>query len=192
MVQKPIEFGTLFVSFIAISISVISLNKDPQRHSDILTSENIREVYADFLEMVDLRINYPKQSHLFCTPETYFDVRNTIESSLSPLVSVSEISDLKLQERAVANRIFTQFEQVFYLEIQAEENDDKSRADFLKEVLDYYTTRLLKNPRLLWYWSNEGGNLKTQYEVKTIKYYESNIPTRFSDQDSIGPHHIKF
>ena len=49
------------------------------------------------------------------------------------------------------------------------------RADFLTEVLSYLTGRLLQNPRLLYYWDKDGGNLSVYFEDGTKDHYTKNV-----------------
>ena len=180
--KKPLEYGTFLTAVIAIIISSISLVSDPKRHSENLTSETIRDVYDEFLHMTDLQAEYPLHSHLFCLREDY-------EKIVSMVKLDSNVIDPKneLIERSLSNRIMTQFEQSYYLWVQAEDNKDEARAAFMKEVLNYYTQRLLRNPRLLWYWDEEGGNLQSLYEQTTKSYYDSLVQPEKYPADSVGP-----
>lgn len=48
----------------------------------------------------------------------------------------------------------------------------------LKEVLAYFTEKLLNNPRLLYFWSKEGGNICVYFENQTQQYYDENLSTK--------------
>jgi hypothetical protein len=182
------EILAIAISCIALIFSVASYFRGPQQHSDILTSDIIRDTYSDFLEMSDLRGQFPLQSHLFATPDTYQNVKRQVdEATETDKLDQKKVAKLHLQERAVADRLFTMFEHSFYQWRQANRQSDLAREEFLREVLDYFTDRLLRNPRLLWYWSPNGGNMLAHFESETINFYDVNIEPRDDDMDATGP-----
>lgn len=58
--------------------------------------------------------------------------------------------------------------------------------DFLDDVLAYFTERLLLNPRLLWLWSAEGGNMRADFEPPTRAYYDAHVSSG-TQVDELGP-----
>lgn len=66
--QKPFELSAVFISIGALIFSILSYQNAPQRHSDILTSDVIREAYNEFINMADIRATYPLHGHLYSTP----------------------------------------------------------------------------------------------------------------------------
>jgi len=82
---------------------------------------------------------------------------------------------LRLQERALADYLFNEFEQSFYQINRARSLFDKRLQNFYGEVLDFFTHFLLQNPGLLYYWSKDGGQLCFNYEPSTIAFYEANV-----------------
>jgi hypothetical protein len=186
--RKPLDISALLISLTALGLSLVSFIREPERQSDQLTSEMIRNAYSDFIAMVDLRTQHPLQSHLFEVPGGYGDTRNKVVAATSELRSKpAELARLSLEERAVADRLFTMFEQAFYQWKQARDRGDTPRAKFLDEVLAYFTGRLLKNPRLLWFWSSSGGNLSVHYEDETIRYFDEKVKPDYSKWDQVGP-----
>lgn len=67
-------------------------------------------------------------------------------------------------------------------------NNNNKRKEFLKDVLTYFTGRLLQNPRLLYLWDKNGGQLCSHYEKETIEYYDKNVLK--GKMDSIGPYYL--
>jgi hypothetical protein len=168
--QKPLDVAALLISIAAFAVAWFSFLQEPQRQSDQLTSEMIRNAYSDFIAMTDLRTQYPFQSHLFEVPDNYAAVRRQVRSATVDIrARATEGDRLALEERAIADRLFTMFEQAFYQWRQARERADSPRERFLRDVLVYFTGRLLQNPRLLWYWSPKGGHLSVNYESATIE-----------------------
>lgn len=92
------------------------------------------------------------------------------------MLSIRNLSDadrtaLMLRERALALYIFDVYEHNLYQWRHAMEIGDHERARFFGEVLDYLTGRLLRNPRLLYYWNDPSESLKDQYESWTNEHY---------------------
>jgi hypothetical protein len=187
IVQKPLDVAALLISIAAFGVAWVSFLQEPERQSDQLTSDVIRNAYSDFIEMTDLRTQFPFQSHLFEVVTNYRVVRDQVSFATVDLRNKpNERHRLSLEERAIADRLFTMFEQALYQWRQARERKDSPREQFLREVLEYFTSRLLQNPRLLWYWSPKGGNLSVNYEVATMEYYNTNVRPH-SPGDAEGP-----
>lgn len=113
-------------------------------------------------------------SHLLETPDNYALVKHHLGIALAPLTDAAR-SRLLLSERAVAIVIFDLFEETCYQHERATKQGDPDRVDFLKTVLDYFTGRLLANPRLRWLWSAHGGNMRAFFELQTIELYEATL-----------------
>ena len=66
---------------------------------------------------------------------------------------------LVVKERAVAMMIFNLFEQVYYqLDVSARHGAPYER-ELLEKTRNYFTARLLTNPRLRYLWDDSGGKL---------------------------------
>jgi len=186
--QNPLDITALCVSAMAACLSMASFFAEPMRQSDALTSEVISEAYASFMSMNDIRTDHPYQSHLFELSENYAQIATNVATATQHLrTSPHEIAKLHLEERAVADRLFTMFEQSYYQWQQAQASGDTPRAEFLRAVVDYFTGRLLRNPRLLWYWSLKGGALASHYEDDTKTYYDTHVTQPGEVQDVEGP-----
>jgi hypothetical protein len=101
------------------------------------------------------------------------------------LTSPADQTRLLLEEGALAERIMTMFEHSYYQWRHARGNADTPRIDFLRAVLNYFTGRVLTNPRLLW--SKDGANLRQHYEVETISYYDEHVMPFGRFVDAEGP-----
>ncbi|WP_431263712.1 hypothetical protein ACQ859_27880 [Roseateles chitinivorans] len=182
-----LEVVALVVSAIALVFAVMTYLREPGRDSDKVTVDLIRQVYSDFISITEQRAAHPLQSHLFEVPDNYEASAAQVRLAVGAVRgNKAEVSRLLLEERAVADRIFTMFEQAFYQWSNAKENGDSRREKFLQDVLNYYTERLLRNPRLVWYWSAAGGKLLVHYETATQEFYSKNVKPSSLKADAVG------
>ena len=164
----------LVLSVVALLVSILSTYLSWFSGRDTAKSQAIREAYGTFLELNRLQLSNWQQSHLFAMPEHYQHVRAQVVASIEP-VSEQQRMELLLKERAIADFIFTLYEENRYLRQQAEVAGDQARARFLSEVENYLIGRALRNPRLLYYWSPEGAGLFASFEVATQEHYKNNV-----------------
>lgn len=179
------------ISIVALLVSVTSAYYSRLNAKDAAASGVIRESYNTFYLLNRLQLENYQLSHIFVLPDRYRDASSLVGSTLGS-ASVEEVSGFKLKERAIATLIFTSYEQTFYQWKQADISGDEDRAAFLLEVLNYFTGRLLRNPRLLFYWSPTGGGLSTYFEEDTREHYARHVlqdPERPLREvaDSTGP-----
>lgn len=172
------------VSCISLATSFLAYWRSIKHHSDSSTSNLIRQNYEDMLRLHELRAEYPNQSHLFEIKGQYDRAKALIKDA-NENSPEERIILLSLEERAIARRVFSMYEGSFYQWKNATSHNDKWRTAFLKDVLDYFTSRLLTNPRLVWLWSAEGGGLCVHYENETVAYYRQNV--RNDRVDEVGP-----
>lgn len=185
----------LIISIIAIVVSILSAIISYSSSRDTAKSQVIQQSYEAFHQLTHLHLENWQSSHMFALPQQYDGVFKLVEASLINLDPVKQ-AEMILKERAIADIIFNVFERTFYQWNHAKGVGDSKRASFLLEALDYLTGRLLRNPRLLYYWSDTGGGLASSYEHETRKYYETNVlhnPQSPLQQkaDTIGPLAIK-
>ena len=90
-------------------------------------------------------------------------------------MSDTEKAETFLMERAMANLIFTNFEHHLKQWLLAIELDDESRQRVLKEEIDFYAEVLMRNPRLLWYWSPEGGGWISGADPSTVAWFQERV-----------------
>lgn len=187
-VSIGISVLALVISFIAAAVSVLTYQRDPKRDSEKLTMDVIRQTYSDFFAINAQRAQNPLHSHLFEVSDSYSGAVKQVKLAIAnDLSSSSRLARLRLEERAIADSLFTLFEQAYYQWKLATVSNDAARTSFLKEELDYFTERLLRNPRLLWFWANDGGKLSLQYEKATQVFYESSVQPKSQARDDIGP-----
>jgi hypothetical protein len=112
--------------------------------------------------------------HVFVLPGAYESVARDVREAVK-ISTPEEKARYRLSERAMADYLFSLFEETLYDYRSALAFGDTNRASFEKETLDYFTVRLLRNPRLLYYWDKSGGHLSAEYSPKTIEYYEQHV-----------------
>jgi hypothetical protein len=83
---------------------------------------------------------------------------------------------LLLQERSIANYIFTTYEETYYNWETALGAGDNRLADLLADQLDYFNVTLLCNSRLLWYWSNDDDPMWKMFTQPIVDYYNRHVP----------------
>lgn len=176
MTQKPSynwpELAAFFFSIIAIVISGYSLLEGRRQHQDERNSEVLTAVYEDWVSLA-MRDDWRVQ-HLLEAPETYAAVRDLIRKSAAGM-SDEENGRTLLAERSMANLIFINFEHLLKQWLLAERLGDESRQGVLHEEVDFYAEVQLRNPRLLWYWSAEGGGWISGADPSTIDWYEKRV-----------------
>jgi hypothetical protein len=186
--QGAMAVLALSASFLSLMISVL-VNRQSS------SSESIDDQYQMFVDLVELGIREPSINHLLSMSDNYASVECDVSHQLGQM-SPGPAATYRLKERAVANYIFTIFERSLYQKSRTHAWPNRllySDADrFNAEVIAYFTGRVLRNPRLLWYWSPEGGRLSTYYERSTIDYYNSHVlsdPTQplLERPDADGP-----
>ena len=171
--NRLVSISTILSSF-AILLSCISLYLSYENYVDSTNITAIKTKYDELLYLRKLSIDYEEISHLLVLPGKYESTARIVANATNG-IDEKERSRFLLKESSVANYLFGIFELTFYQYNQAIEADDVARRDFYKEVLDYFTDRLLRNPRLLYFWSSTGGGLEDHFEEKTKKYYKDNV-----------------
>lgn len=174
------------LSLLALAFSIYSAQSTWRFSSDTISVQAIKGAYDTFYDINRMQLANPDVSHMFATPENYSTVISQVTETMVG-TSVKEQSLLRLKERAVALALFTIFERNLYEWKQAEAVGDSKRAVFLQEVLNYFTGRLLRNPRLVYYWKLTPGGLATYFETSTQQYYQTNAELPTLVPDYIGP-----
>jgi hypothetical protein len=132
-------------------------------------------MYADFRQITALRLSHWQHTHILEPPDNYERTKRLLQAALGK-PSREERAKLLLEERNVALGIFQLFEETLY-QLSDAERVDQTRVEFLHDVLNYMTGSLLRNPRLLYLWSETGGCLCSDFELSTKQYYDENVKT---------------
>ncbi|CAN2040192.1 hypothetical protein GMMP15_1590031 [Candidatus Magnetomoraceae bacterium gMMP-15] len=165
-----------------------------------LCTTSIENQYNNFDKLTNMFDQNWEFIHLLALPDRYDNVVSLIKQAIGTLTDEKRAEYL-VRERIVALMIFQIYERSIYQWQNSKEISDSQRfkflADthatqrttFLYDVLMYFTQRLLRNPRLLYYWSEE--SFHDYFEDFTKKHYSKYI-TDNSDNlniklDSSGP-----
>ncbi|GAB2198501.1 hypothetical protein [Sessilibacter sp. MAH4] len=178
------------IAAIALFVSVFSVWLSLKISREASKSQLLDQQYDAFNELAALRLDNWMLNHMFEIPENYEHIRISVRSAVGPTTSFQR-EEYHLKERAIAMCIFQIYEHTYYQYMYALETRSKGRAEFLEEVLSYFSNRLLQNPRLLFYWHEKGGNLSVYFERGTIEYYQRSVFKSMDeavfDMDLIGP-----
>jgi hypothetical protein len=156
--------------------------------------EAIKGLYATYYDISKTELQIPQALHIFMLPgKVYEDVKSQVAVATSK-ASPSQLAIFKLDERAMADYLFSVFEANLIDYQSSNQIFDHERRKFEKIVVDYFTQHLLRNPRLLYYWNKDGGGLSAEYQKATRDYYDANVlhdPTHplapDEREDAIGP-----
>jgi hypothetical protein len=165
------QLATVILSALAVVVSGYALYISQAAARNTRDEDTIRSSYDEFEQLSRLRMEHWKASHLLEMPENYAQAKQHITFALTPLTEAAR-HQMLLCERAVATQVFDVFEETYYYRERAKKQGDHDRVDFLDAVLNYFTGRLLANPRLRWLWSPHGGNLCAYFESETIHLYD--------------------
>ena len=191
--KSRVRISKLFPHIIAVAalvISIISATFTYRSYTDLASSEAIREQYQDFYQLAQVQAENAQLAHIFTLSDKYDEVFKQVKESASGL-SGEERLKMILKERSLAMYIFTVFEHLVYQSYRVQSFGDQKRITFYREMLEYFTTKLLRNPRLLYFWDESGGSLGQHYEVYTRDYYTAHVLQGVSPinkfADIVGP-----
>lgn len=184
------------VALIAISLTWLT-------HRQRVTFEMIDRLYSLCHTLEGLLMKEPRLSHLFCVGAGDRSIYTDTVRRIAASVDTTKDADATRSELAVVERLFAihtliAFEQVYYHHKYCGVLNS-SRKAFLESMLDYFCSRLLRNPRMLAYVLSsdiKGRHLHLEEEsmselIDRMKQYfsEADIegPFRF---DPAGPHEV--
>ncbi len=162
------------VSALALTVSVATAITSYSMYRDSASTQAVKDIYGIFLQLQGINIDNSEISHITALPENYAAVASVVATTTENLTA-TERTQLLLRERTLAMYIFGIFEHALYQYNQAVGFGDDDRVAFLEEVLGYLTGRLLRNPRLLYYWSSEEIGISGHFEDVTHQYYRDHV-----------------
>ncbi|MDH3727382.1 MAG: hypothetical protein OER77_07605 [Myxococcales bacterium] len=145
-----------------------------RQHEDERTADLVQTLYAKVQETAALKLEHWNLSHVLELPETYAEVRDRIRIAVAD-ASDSERVALLEAEKTIAAMQLIQFEETHYHYSLAVRAGNETREAIVGEILAYYTMGALRNPRLLWLASPEGGNLASHLNATSLAYYEATV-----------------
>jgi hypothetical protein len=164
----------VLLPLVAVVLSLVALFISQAAQDDVARVEAVKTQYGMYDDLARLQLDNPLMTHLFANkPSAYKSQIVPIKNGTSSAASADR-ARLMLQERAVAHYIFTDYEETYFLFQQAAGGEERRRS-LLQDNLDYFNNLLCGNPRLLWYWSQEGGKLGQEFAKKLQNYYIDNV-----------------
>lgn len=182
------DLFTVLLSVTALGVSYISYRNSEHTSLDVAGADAIKTEYQIFKDLARAQLEHPHLVHLFAvTVDGYRSLSSQVGAGVSSLDAGAK-RKLLLQERAMADYIFTAFEETYYHWDHARKVGDKDRAALLHGDLEYFQYQLC-NSRLAWYWDKKGGNLGIAYAADLQDYYKKNVLTNcvVEDLDPDGP-----
>ncbi len=181
------EWFTGTLSLLALAVSLLSAYIVYWNHEETVGGEAIREAYSTFFEVDRLQLENWQVSHIFTTPGGYDRVKADIVLAVKD-ASPEKLVELRLKERVLALHVFDNYEQILFLLDHAKQSGQREQARFLQTMADYFTSRILRNPRLLFYWStladNYEGTTQKEYAARVLHNAQDPLTTR---PDAEGP-----
>jgi len=183
-----------FFSIFALVVSFFSAYFSIKSYRETVTQKAIDDTYRTFYEISVTVMNNSDLLHLYEMPETYQQVIKDIHLSLMPITEKKR-AEYILKERAFSSYIFGFYENILLQHRESVKDRNTDRTIFLEGVLHHFRTRVLINPRLLYLWDRNGGQLSRNYSKFTVDDYENNV-LKSNDSslairvDSVGPYFV--
>lgn len=177
------------ISLVALALSGFSVYLS-MRSSEIQSrAEAIGTQYSLFTELTKMQIDRPLMSHLFALSPIQYD--RSIQT-LAPVVAsldAKERGQLILQEAAVANHIFTIYEDSYYRLANAHSARDEIRKSMYADAMENFFKPQMCNRRLIWYWDAEHGQGLENNSTEEVRNHFTNViqPSCSAALDSVGP-----
>lgn len=175
------------ISFISLALAIGSAFFAWRNRKREIPYTVASTAYDRYYDMNRIELENPHLTHMFVTFDRYEQIKAIVHKATGRLDEV-KLSSYLLQERAVADLILSFYEQMLG---QWDATREKEYG-FIDEMIAYFEGRLLRNPRLVWWWMSEGGGLETSYEDHTRQRWRENVlaPIQAADapwQDARGP-----
>jgi hypothetical protein len=180
--------------WLAVMVSSLAFGLACYQACDLATTrrngadlEAIRTSYQIFRDLTRAGFEHPQLMHLFeTTPQSYRRAVRGVRVSIGNATG-QERARFRLEERAMADHIFTFYEEIYFNWQHARRVNGS--ADLLEQDLTGYLPSLLCNARLRWYWESSGGALGYNYSDELHRHYDDQIRPKCPSQpaDANGP-----
>ncbi len=134
---KSVQLSTV-ISVLALAFSIVSGGYSYRSGLENSINETVNKQYESIIEIQKIPIENPNLSHLFALPDEYEEVKKRVMDANSS-ISSTERARFFLQERAVADEIFTLFERSVVEKSEVFDPFFDSRAAFDSDIISYYT-----------------------------------------------------
>jgi hypothetical protein len=168
--------ATSILSLFAVILSLVAFYNSEQRRKKDVPFELIPKAYEKYYEMNKIQLEKWYLGHMFTTFDRYPEMKDLIAKGVGNLTNGKRAEYLS-HERAVADFLFTYYEQTL---LQWAATKDQERK-ILDDILSYFQGRLLRNPRLVYWWRESGGGLETSYEKETREAWNTKVYAAIKD-----------
>ena len=161
-------------------------------HQQRSTFEMIDRLYSLCHTLQNHMLHEWRLSHLFCiSAEVYDDTSRRIAADVArvaktPTKEDDELEKLIVEEQQLAIHIFVIYEQVYY-QWKYSGVLQFTRKAFLKSMLDYFTDRLLVNPRLVAFLKADTTGRTLHLEQASVTHLLKAIDLTTAKIDTDGP-----
>jgi len=180
-----VDWELTFKAIAAAGI-LITLSFTWRSHQQRTTFEMIDRLYSLCHTLQGHMLHEWRLSHLFCIGGAVYE--DTKARIASDRCLKDDLNKLIVEERQFANQIFVMYEQVYY-QWRHSRFFQGARREFLSAMLDYFTGRLLQNPRLLAFLESDdvGWTLHLEKESRVeLRKRHAKLGTGASS-DALGP-----
>lgn len=173
---------------IAILISLVSAVVAVNTSRKVAVVDTTTREYALYYNLAKLQIEEPLMAHLFATTSDDYTRAYRLAAQIAEKRSHEDRLMLSAEEVAIANYIFTAFEETFYHWYNAVQSGDEAVAALYGDHLIFFGEQLC-NSRLQWLWDDENGRAMSDlFSERAKNYYTEHVKNSCSmPPDSIGP-----
>jgi len=168
------EVLAIAFSLLAIGISAWAVKDARRLHQDERASETIDALFEEWDNLSAALAEHWEIAHIGEPPDTYYAVRDALRPALADLPHGDKVRIL-MEERGFANRMLAMFEHAHKQWELARLAGDDTRLALLDTEMDFWTQVAMRNPRMLWLWSEDGGGLVRQADQPTIPFYDQRV-----------------
>ena len=168
------EFYAIVLSIGAFAMSAYSVLIVVRQHEDERTAEFTQTLYERVQENNVLKLEHWELGHIFEMPEDYEKTRDRLRLAVKDRSEAERIQLIE-SEKSIAAIHYITFEELFYNLSLAIQSGDRTRQQIVEETIGYYTNGVLRNPRVLWLSSPDGGNIASHLNPDSYAYYRENV-----------------
>lgn len=178
------DLMTQAASLLAIMISLYTLATQRRMGHEVSTQTLIHDQYNLCRALDMLRVDVPEVSHVLALPapatsgrdtwDTYETFRGYVRTLIESDGPVTEQTRyrLYLKEHATCLHVANIYEQTVLQHGLAEKARDKQRKKVLQDLLTYYETKMLRNPRFRFHWDH---GVSDMMDDATVKQFTANV-----------------
>lgn len=178
-----IQAVTAALTLAAVIVSMYTIWKTRRLEHETASQTLIHDQYELCRVLDEQRVEFPETSHVLVLPvvesETpwtnYLAMKRHVGSLFPEPVSDRDRAKLYLQEQATALHVCDIYEQTLLQHKLAKKANDETRKKVLTDLIAYYETCMLRNPRLRYHWHH---GARDMMEPDTRESYDKNVDDR--------------